>query len=1015
MIQEILLLLLLAVRASPVLMAEVSVLEGSSVTLLCGYSVKDHGYDTRWGRNCYDKFWGECGCSKPRVIKKAAISPNDPKKYSLSGEKLTISNLQLKDRGSYCCCVDITSVFSQDCTEYYNLKVVKGCERNLMKGVDFGINNMFQSPPFVTNASQCRQKCTEHYNCQYFTFVWKEAGINNQNNRHLCFLMASTDDMPVTIQYLEHATSGYSLKNCSGIITYSAKKYSLVLEEKNWTEAQEYCRQHYTNLSIIHTEEDWKAIQSSLGNFIGDVWIGLHRSGPTEKWKWSDGEDFMFFNWEKGFGVHTVGHDCVLSISSHWQPVSCATQRQYMCQREVHHGNGTTEKVYDLMPGTKTQQDALKDCRSKSRDLASILNQKEQEAFDEVTEGETWIGLEHNNSNTLWEWSNGEPFQQWENTRVDGNCVQLNRKWRPKDCSRQSAFLCYGDEHPLNNTGDLNTPVTPETTSPTSTGPPSTEMFTTTPTTSPTTTTNGQSTTSPNTTTNGQSTTSPTTTTNGQSTTSPNTTTNGQSTTSPNTTSKGQSTTSPTTTSKGQSTTSPTTTSKGQSTTSPTTTTNGQSTTSPTTTSKGQSTTSPTTTSKGQSTTSPTTTTNGQSTTSPTTTSKGQSTTSPTTTSKGQSTTSPTTTSKGQSTTSPTTTTNGQSTTSPTTTTNGQSTTSPNTTTNGQSTTSPTTTSKGQSTTSPTTTSKGQSTTSPTTTTNGQSTTSPTTTSKGQSTTSPTTTSKGQSTTSPNTTTNGQSTTSPTTTSKGQSTTSPTTTSKGQSTTSPTTTSKGQSTTSPTTTSKGQSTTSPTTTSKGQSTTSPTTTSKGQSTTSPTTTSKGQSTTSPTTTSKGQSTTSPTTTSKGQSTTSPNTTTNGQSTTSPTTTNYLHFFNESKSWINSLKFCKSRGSKSNLVQITNQTVHADVTQLLANVELQCGEVWIGLERSIFEWNAPWLWTGSDVDKVVKYSEWHSCFPLNPINYHCGKMVRVGNGELKWLDASCHQELPFICQGVLLNF
>ncbi|XP_052348267.1 C-type mannose receptor 2-like isoform X2 [Oncorhynchus keta] len=750
MIQEILLLLLLAVRASPVLMAEVSVLEGSSVTLLCGYSVKDHGYDTRWGRNCYYKFWGECGCSKTRVIKKDDISPNDPKKYSLSRENLTISNLQLKDRGSYCCCVYITSVFSRDYTEYYNLKVVKGCERNLMKGVAFGINNMFQSPPFVTNASQCRQKCTEHYNCQYFTFVGKEAGINNQNNRHLCFLMASTDDMPVTIQYLEHATSGYSLKNCSGIITYSAKKYSLVLEEKNWTEAQEYCRQHYTNLSIIHTEEDWKAIQSSLGNFIGDVWIGLHRPGSTEKWKWSDGEDFMFFNWEKGFGVHAVGHDCVLSISSHWQPVSCATQRQYMCQR-VRHGNGTTEKVYELMPGAKTQQDALKDCRGKNRDLASILNQKEQEAFDEMTEGETWIGLEHNNSNTLWEWSNGESFQQWENTRGDGNCVQLNRKWRPRDCSRQSAFLCYGDEHPLNNTGDLNTPVTPETTSPTSTGPPSTEMFTTTPTTSPTTTTNGQSTTSSTTTTNGQSTTSSTTTTNGQSTTSPTTTTN------------------------------------------------------------------------------------------------------------------------------------------------------------------------------------------------------------------------GQSTTSSTTTTNGQSTTSSTTTTNGQSTTSPTTTSKEQSTTSPTITINGQSTTSPTTTTDRQSTTLPTSTSSGQLTSSGFTSPNSQPTSSP------------------------------------------SSTTSPLHPNYLHFFNESKSWINSLKSCKSRGSKSNLVQITNQTVHADVTQLLANVELQCGEVWIGLERSIFEWNAPWLWTGSDVDKVVKYSDWHSCFPLNPINYHCGKMVRVGNGELKWLDASCHQELPFICQ------
>ncbi|XP_070978501.1 macrophage mannose receptor 1-like [Oncorhynchus clarkii lewisi] len=200
-----------------------------------------------------------------------------------------------------------------------------------------------------------------------------------------------------------------------------------------------------------------------------------------------------------------------------------------------------------------------------------------------------------------------------------------------------------------------------------------------------------------------------------------------------------------------------------------------------------------------------------------------------------------------------------------------------------------------------------------------------------------------------------------------------------------------------------------------ESTTSPTTTTNGQSTTSPTTTTNGQSTTSPTTTTNGESTTPPTSTSSGQLTSSCPTSPDWNPTSSPSSTtsllhpDYLHYVNESKSWINALEFCKSRGSKSNLVHITNQTVQADVTQLLANVELPCVGVWIGLERSIFEWSAPWLWTSGDVDKVVKYSGWHSCFPLNPINYHCGKMVRVDNGELKWLDASCHQELPFICQ------
>ncbi|XP_014063622.1 secretory phospholipase A2 receptor isoform X2 [Salmo salar] len=544
-------------------------------------------------------------------------------------------------------CVSVCSLTTKVCTT--------GCVRDLLDEVSFLGNNIANQPFTTENASQCRQECTKNVTCQYFTFVDENAGIEVHRNK--CFLKASTGDTPeITIQHLQHATSGYSLRNCSGKVTYSAKKYSLVPEKKNWTEAQEYCRQHYTNLAIIRTEEDWKAIQSSLGNFSGDVWIGLHRSGPTEKWKWSDGEDFMFFNWEKSFGVHTEGHNCVFSLSSHWQPVDCAAQRQYMCQR-VHHGNGTTEKVYDLMPGPKTQQDAETDCRTiNGRELASICNQKEQEAFDELTTKETWIGLEHNKNNTLWEWSNGEPFQQRELTWGDGNCQQLNsdRKWTPKDCSNQSAFFCYADERPLNTTGDLTIPVTPETTSPTSTGPTSIKTSTTTPTTLLPTTTIGQSITSP-----------------------------------------------------------------------------------------------------------------------------------------------------------------------------------------------------------------------------------------------------------------------------------------------------------------------------------------------------------PTSTSSGQ------LTSLGPNSPDRNSTSSPSCTTSPLHPDYLHYFNESKSWINALKICKSR--HSNLVHITNQTVLTDLTQLLANVELPCGGVWIGLERSIFEWSAPWLWTSGDVDKVVKYSEWHSCFPLNPINYHCGKMVWVGNGELKWLDASCHQELPFICQ------
>uniref|UniRef100_A0A674DR85 C-type lectin domain-containing protein n=1 Tax=Salmo trutta TaxID=8032 RepID=A0A674DR85_SALTR len=253
-------------------------------------------------------------------------------------------------------------------------------------------------------------------------------------------------------------------------LCYSAitQYYSLVLKEKNWTDAQEYCRQHYTNLSIIHTEEDWKAIQYALSNFSGDVWIGLNGNGPvqTQKWSWSDGEDLMFLNWDGGFGSVLDIH-CAVSVSSRFRQQLCNTTLPYMCQYGMgspfqslklllfplqitgfRHDNGETEKVYELITEPKIQEEAVKACNHQQGELASICNQKEQDAFDELTKGITWIGLKHQDNK--WNWSSGEPFQKWDNPMLvgDGNCVKLNsendRKWTPENCSTQIRFLCYG-------------------------------------------------------------------------------------------------------------------------------------------------------------------------------------------------------------------------------------------------------------------------------------------------------------------------------------------------------------------------------------------------------------------------------------------------------------------------------------------------------------------------------------------------------------------------------------------
>uniref|UniRef100_A0A3Q2D8S8 C-type lectin domain-containing protein n=1 Tax=Cyprinodon variegatus TaxID=28743 RepID=A0A3Q2D8S8_CYPVA len=106
------------------------------------------------------------------------------------------------------------------------------------------------------------------------------------------------------------------------------------------------------------------------------------------------------------------------------------------------------------------------------------------------------------------------------------------------------------------------------------------------------------------------------------------------------------------------------------------------------------------------------------------------------------------------------------------------------------------------------------------------------------------------------------------------------------------------------------------------------------------------------------------------------------------------------SWIEALQICRSL--KSELVQMKNQTVWDELKSLLEDkTELGSG-VWVGLERSIFGTNLKWKWI-SGTNLLETFT------PKDRLNNHCGKIVRESE-ELKLLDANCHEELPFICQG-----
>uniref|UniRef100_A0A4W5N0V3 C-type lectin domain-containing protein n=1 Tax=Hucho hucho TaxID=62062 RepID=A0A4W5N0V3_9TELE len=106
-------------------------------------------------------------------------------------------------------------------------------------------------------------------------------------------------------------------------------QYHFITNSMTWTEAQSYCRTHYTDLAT-----DLKMlITSANGSYY--VWIGL-KKGDSMKWNWSlagrrfyrEGET-EFRNWDTGMPQN--GNCAFMSTSGLWNNTSCYDQHHFIC------------------------------------------------------------------------------------------------------------------------------------------------------------------------------------------------------------------------------------------------------------------------------------------------------------------------------------------------------------------------------------------------------------------------------------------------------------------------------------------------------------------------------------------------------------------------------------------------------------------------------------------------------------------------------------------------------------
>lgn len=77
-------------------------------------------------------------------------------------------------------------------------------------------------------------------------------------------------------------------------LSFGASQFHVVKVPKKWTEAQQYCRQEFTDLAI-------KKVNSLIHNVgAGIVWIGLE-NGSSPRWQWSLADENSYRENETGF------------------------------------------------------------------------------------------------------------------------------------------------------------------------------------------------------------------------------------------------------------------------------------------------------------------------------------------------------------------------------------------------------------------------------------------------------------------------------------------------------------------------------------------------------------------------------------------------------------------------------------------------------------------------------------------------------------------------------------------
>lgn len=243
-------------------------------------------------------------------------------------------------------------------------------------------------------------------------------------------------------------------------------EYHYINLPKSWSDARQYCRDHYTDLATIENVQDVYRITVSMNQ----VWIGLSddpaswrgtMTADSNSWKWSAKGTTSpggYQNWKHGEPNNSgLSRWCVAVNSAGWWDVGCTASLKFLCYTVQSSG-----KEYVLIHTLMTWDNAQTYCKQNYQDLAMIETASENQAVKDIVTASSisaWIGL----SRQAFGWSDGNPcsYRHWAPSEPygDGQCAtqMSDNYWNDAPCGNAYHFICH---KALNKTARLHTKLT---------------------------------------------------------------------------------------------------------------------------------------------------------------------------------------------------------------------------------------------------------------------------------------------------------------------------------------------------------------------------------------------------------------------------------------------------------------------------------------------------------------------------------------------------------------------------